>query len=68
MTRESDSAQNGPTHSDLTNSAERQHRQDDEQAQQHPEGNVLQSTDMPKQGVFVDDGEPSSQPPETEQE
>ncbi|WP_157451092.1 hypothetical protein [Deinococcus puniceus] len=47
---------------------DRQHRQADEQAQQHPEGNVLQSTDMPKQGVFVDNGEPSTQPPEAEAE
>ncbi|WP_168733507.1 hypothetical protein [Deinococcus sp. Arct2-2] len=47
---------------------DRQHRQDDEQAQHHPEGNVLQSTDMPKQGVFVDNGEPSTQPPEAEAE
>lgn len=51
---------------DADNQSERQHRQADEQAQQHPEGNVLQSTDMPKQGVVVDDGEPSTQPPEAE--
>ncbi|UQN05763.1 hypothetical protein [Deinococcus sp. QL22] len=50
--------------------SDREHRQADEQAQQHPEGNVLQATDMPKQGVFVENGEPSTQPPapEVEQE
>ncbi len=47
---------------------DREHRQDDEQAQQHPEGNVLQSMDTPKQGVVVGNGEPSTQPPEAEQQ
>lgn len=49
---------------DKNHPTEREHRQADEQAQQHPEGNVLQSTDMPKQGVVVADGEPSTQPSE----
>ncbi len=31
----------------------------DEAAQQHPEGNVFESTEEPRQGVVVDDGEPS---------
>lgn len=38
------------------------HRRADEQEQQHPEGNVPQATDLPRQGVPVDDGEPATQP------
>ena len=41
---------------------DRAHRQADEEAMQHPEGNVPQSTDQPKQGVVVGDGEPSTLP------
>lgn len=54
----------GMTQDASDRSDDRAHREADEEATAHPEGNVPQSTDLPRQGVVVGNGEPSTLPQE----